>query len=136
MSTTDGRLLGEVVVIDDIGPGRRSRAYPSGGFAALLLAPVVLLLGAVLLWPVARTVQASLTGPAHRYAGLAHFRIQSIPAARYLCHAELERLANIIRKAKPVAWADRGSIFVEQQCRANVHAPRGPDHAQKVAWLP
>jgi alpha-glucoside transport system permease protein len=74
VSTTDGRLLGEVVVIDDIGPGRRSRAYPSGGFAALLLTPVVLLLGAILLWPVARTVHASLTGPRHRYAGLAHFR--------------------------------------------------------------
>jgi alpha-glucoside transport system permease protein len=72
--STSGRLLGEVVVIDDIGPGRRSRAYPSGGFAALLLTPVVLLLGAILLWPVARTVQASLTGPRHRYAGLAHFR--------------------------------------------------------------
>jgi alpha-glucoside transport system permease protein len=74
MTTTDGRLLGEVVVIDDIGPGRRSRAYPSGGFAALLLTPVVLLLGAVLLWPVARTVQASLSTPGHPHPGLAHFR--------------------------------------------------------------
>jgi alpha-glucoside transport system permease protein len=70
----DARLLGEVVVIDDVGPGRRSRAYPSGGFASLLLTPAALLLGAVLLWPVARTVQASVTGPGGRYFGLTHFR--------------------------------------------------------------
>jgi alpha-glucoside transport system permease protein len=68
------RLLGEVVVIDDVGPGRRSRAYPSGGFASLLLTPLALLLGGVLLWPVARTVQASVSGPGGRYVGLAHFR--------------------------------------------------------------
>jgi alpha-glucoside transport system permease protein len=74
MSGYEGRLLGEVVVIDDVGPGRRSRAYPSGGFASLLLTPAALLLGAVLLWPVARTVQASVTGPGHRFVGLAHFR--------------------------------------------------------------
>jgi alpha-glucoside transport system permease protein len=69
-----GRLLGEVVVIDDVGPGRRSRAYPSGGFASLLLAPAALLLGAALLWPVARNVHASVTGPDGRNVGLAHFR--------------------------------------------------------------
>jgi alpha-glucoside transport system permease protein len=69
----DARLLGEVVVIDDVGPGRRSRAYPSGGFAALLLAPAALLLGAVLLWPVTRTVQASVTEQGGRHLGLTHF---------------------------------------------------------------
>lgn len=69
----DARLLGEVVVIDDVGPGRRSRAYPSGGFAALLLAPAALLLGAVLLWPVTRTVQASVTEQGGRHLGLSHF---------------------------------------------------------------
>jgi alpha-glucoside transport system permease protein len=69
------RLLGETVVIDDVGPGRRSRMYPSGGFASLLLAPIAALLGGILLWPVARTVQASLTGPDGRWAGLANFRI-------------------------------------------------------------
>jgi len=68
------RVLGETVVIDDVGPGRRSRAYPSGGFASLLLAPIALLLGGILLWPVARTVQASLTGPDGRYVALANFR--------------------------------------------------------------
>ncbi|WP_306209135.1 ABC transporter permease [Actinoplanes sp. RD1] len=68
------RLLGETVVIDDVGPGRRSRAYPSGGFASALLAPMVLLLGGILLWPVGRTVQASVTGPDGRWAGLTHFR--------------------------------------------------------------
>jgi alpha-glucoside transport system permease protein len=62
------------VVIDDVGPGRRSRAYPSGGFAALLLTPPALLLGGVLLWPVARTVHASVSAPGGRYVGLAHFR--------------------------------------------------------------
>jgi alpha-glucoside transport system permease protein len=68
------RLLGETVVIDDVGPGRRSRAYPSGGFASLLLTPIVLLLGGILLWPVSRTVQASLTGPDGQWVGLANFR--------------------------------------------------------------
>ncbi|HEV7963671.1 MAG TPA: ABC transporter permease subunit [Actinoplanes sp.] len=73
-TTHRARLLGETVVIDDVGPGRRSRAYPSGGFASLLLTPVAVLLGGILLWPVARTVQASLTGPDGRYVALANFR--------------------------------------------------------------
>lgn len=68
------RLLGETVVIDDVGPGRRSRAYPSGGFASLLLTPIALLLGGILLWPVARTVQASVTGPDREWVGLDNFR--------------------------------------------------------------
>ncbi|MGC9667476.1 ABC transporter permease subunit [Planosporangium sp. 12N6] len=71
---TGGRLLGEVVVIDDVGPGRRSRAYPNVGFAAALLTPAVLLLGVVLLWPVARTVHASVTDRRGHPVGLAHFR--------------------------------------------------------------
>jgi alpha-glucoside transport system permease protein len=68
------RLLGETVVIDDVGPGRRSRMYPSGGFASLLLTPAAVLLGGILLWPVARTVQASLTGPDGQWVALANFR--------------------------------------------------------------
>jgi alpha-glucoside transport system permease protein len=72
--TYGSRTLGEIVVIDDVGPGRRSRAYPSGGFAALVLTPVTLLLGAILLWPVARTVHASVTGQRGRFVGLTHFR--------------------------------------------------------------
>lgn len=72
--TAPARLLGETVVIDDVGPGRRSRAYPSGGFASLLLTPIALLLGGILLWPVGRTVQASLTGPDRRWVGLENFR--------------------------------------------------------------
>jgi alpha-glucoside transport system permease protein len=72
--TARPRLLGETVVIDDVGPGRRSRAYPSGGFASVLLTPIVLLLGGILLWPVYRTVQASLTGPEGQWVGLANFR--------------------------------------------------------------
>ena len=73
--TAPARLLGETVVIDDVGPGRRSRAYPSGGFASLLLTPIALLLGGILVWPLYRTVQASLTGPDGRWVGLANFRI-------------------------------------------------------------
>jgi alpha-glucoside transport system permease protein len=69
-----GKLLGETIVLDDVGPGRRSRAYPSGGFASLLLSPVAVLLGGILLWPVLRTVQASLTGPDGQWAGLANFQ--------------------------------------------------------------
>jgi alpha-glucoside transport system permease protein len=68
-------VLGETLVLDDVGPGRRSRAYPSGGFAALLLTPAALVLGGILLWPVVRTVQASLTGTDGGFAGLANFRI-------------------------------------------------------------
>jgi alpha-glucoside transport system permease protein len=70
-----GKLLGETLVLDDVGPGRRSRAYPSGGFASMLLTPVAVLLGGILLWPVLRTVQASLTGPDGHYVALANFRI-------------------------------------------------------------
>jgi alpha-glucoside transport system permease protein len=70
-----GRLLGELTVLDDVGPARRGRAYPAAGAASALLLPAGLLLGGLVLWPVLRTVQASVTDPAGGgFVGLANFR--------------------------------------------------------------
>jgi alpha-glucoside transport system permease protein len=69
------RLLGELVVLDDVGPARRGRAYPAAGTATALLLPAALLLGGLVLWPVLRTLQASVTNPATgALVGLANFR--------------------------------------------------------------
>ena len=43
------RLLGEVVVLDDVGTARRGRAYPAAGVAITLLLPAALLLGGLVL---------------------------------------------------------------------------------------
>lgn len=76
MSTIGDRsqLLGEVVVLDDVGPPRRGRAYPSAGTTAVLLLPAAALLGVLVLWPVVRTVHASLTDGDGRFAGMANYR--------------------------------------------------------------
>jgi alpha-glucoside transport system permease protein len=67
-------LLGESVVIDDVGPARRGRVYPAAGAAGLLLLPAVVLLGALIAWPVVRIVYASVTDPAGGFVGLDNFR--------------------------------------------------------------
>ncbi|MBM0240469.1 hypothetical protein JNW88_31420, partial [Micromonospora sp. ATA32] len=54
-------LLGEIAVLDDVGPPRRGRAYPAAGATSALLLPALLLLGGLLLWPVLRTLHASVT---------------------------------------------------------------------------
>lgn len=66
-------LLGEAVLLDDIGPPRRGRTYPTAGAASALMLPAAVLLGALVLWPVLRTVQASLTD-GHGFVGTANFR--------------------------------------------------------------
>ncbi|GIJ29940.1 hypothetical protein Vqi01_51020 [Micromonospora qiuiae] len=66
-------LLGELAVLDDVGAPRRGRAYPAEGATWALLAPAVLLLGALLAWPVLRTVQASVTSDG-RWVGAEHYR--------------------------------------------------------------
>ncbi|MER7442653.1 ABC transporter permease subunit [Micromonospora avicenniae] len=66
-------VLGEPVVLDDVGPPRRGRAYPAVGASAALLLPAALLLGALVLWPVLRTVHASVTTGGH-WVGVTHFR--------------------------------------------------------------
>ncbi|MET7752762.1 ABC transporter permease subunit [Micromonospora sp. NPDC005367] len=66
-------VLGEPVVLDDVGPPRRGRAYPAVGASTALLLPAALLLGALVLWPVLRTVHASVTSGGH-WVGAAHFR--------------------------------------------------------------
>ncbi|WP_406103981.1 ABC transporter permease subunit [Micromonospora globbae] len=66
-------VLGEPVVLDDVGPPRRGRAYPAAGATSALLLPAALLLGGLVLWPVLRTVHASVTSDG-RWVGAAHFR--------------------------------------------------------------
>lgn len=69
------RLLGDTVVIDDVGPARRGRAYPTVGTAFALLFPAAALLGAIVVWPVLRTLHASVTDPdTGGFVGLEHFR--------------------------------------------------------------
>ncbi|GAA4682925.1 ABC transporter permease [Phytohabitans rumicis] len=68
-----GVLLGETLVLDDVGPARRGRAYPTVGTTAALLLPAALLLGGLVLWPVLRTAYASVTDGG-RFVGLDHFR--------------------------------------------------------------
>jgi alpha-glucoside transport system permease protein len=64
-----------VTVLDDVGPARRGRAYPAAGTASALLLPAALLLGGLVLWPVLRTLAASVTDVEDgSFVGLAHFR--------------------------------------------------------------
>ena len=55
------RVLGELAVLDDVGPPRRGRAYPAAGATSALLLPASLLLGGLVVWPVLRTLHASVT---------------------------------------------------------------------------
>jgi alpha-glucoside transport system permease protein len=73
MSSERGVLLGETVVLDDVGPARRGRAYPAIGTSTALLLPAALLLGGLVLWPVLRTGHASVTAGGD-FVGLEHFR--------------------------------------------------------------
>jgi alpha-glucoside transport system permease protein len=73
MSSERGVLLGETVVLDDVGPARRGRAYPTIGTTTALLLPAALLLGGLVLWPVLRTGHASVTADGD-FVGLSHFR--------------------------------------------------------------
>ncbi|ASW55196.1 ABC transporter permease subunit [Plantactinospora sp. KBS50] len=56
-------VLGEVSVLDDVGPPRRGRAYPLAAGASALLLPAALLLGGLVLWPVLRTLYVSVRTP-------------------------------------------------------------------------
>ncbi|RKN21318.1 ABC transporter permease subunit [Micromonospora musae] len=66
-------VLGEPVVLDDVGPPRRGRAYPAARASTALLLPAALLLGGLVLWPVLRTLHASVTSDG-RWVGAAHFK--------------------------------------------------------------
>ncbi|MFC3505727.1 ABC transporter permease subunit [Micromonospora krabiensis] len=66
-------VLGELAVLDDVGPPRRGRAYPAAGATSALLLPAALLLGGLVLWPVLRMMHASVTTDG-RWVGAAHFR--------------------------------------------------------------
>ncbi|MFI5925614.1 ABC transporter permease subunit [Micromonospora sp. NPDC051543] len=70
---SETRVLGELAVLDDVGPPRRGRAYPAAGATSALLLPAALLLGALVLWPVLRTLHASVTTDG-RWVGAEHFR--------------------------------------------------------------
>ncbi|TDC77901.1 ABC transporter permease subunit [Micromonospora sp. KC606] len=66
-------VLGELAVLDDVGPPRRGRAYPAAGATSALLLPALLLLGALVAWPVLRTLHASVVIDG-RWVGTANFR--------------------------------------------------------------
>ncbi|MFI7606508.1 hypothetical protein ACIBTV_15415 [Micromonospora sp. NPDC049366] len=70
---TRAPVLGELAVLDDVGPPRRGRAYPAAGATSALLLPAALLLGGLVLWPVLRMLHASVTTDG-RWVGAAHFR--------------------------------------------------------------
>jgi alpha-glucoside transport system permease protein len=65
-------VLGEVTVLDDVGPARRGRTYPSAGTASVLLLPAAAVLGVLVLWPVVRTIIASFSD-GDRFVGLVHY---------------------------------------------------------------
>ncbi|RLP91234.1 MULTISPECIES: ABC transporter permease subunit [unclassified Micromonospora] len=67
------KVLGELAVLDDVGPARRGRAYPAAGATSALLLPAMVLLGGLVVWPVLRTLHASVTTGGH-WVGAAHFR--------------------------------------------------------------
>jgi alpha-glucoside transport system permease protein len=69
----DVGLLGETVVLDDVGPPRRDRTYPTFPTSSLLVLPAALLVGGLVLWPVARVVYASVTDPRRGFVGTDHF---------------------------------------------------------------
>ncbi|WLS43733.1 ABC transporter permease subunit [Micromonospora profundi] len=70
---SETQVLGEFAVLDDVGPPRRGRVYPAAGATSALLLPAALLLGGLLLWPVLRTLHASVTTDG-RWVGAEHFR--------------------------------------------------------------
>ncbi|MEU5906997.1 hypothetical protein ABZ780_21805 [Micromonospora sp. NPDC047467] len=70
---SETRVLGELAVLDDVGPPRRGRAYPAAGATSALLLPAAVLLGGLVLWPVLRTLHASVTTDG-RWVGAEHFR--------------------------------------------------------------
>lgn len=59
MTTPADRLATELVVLDDVGPPRRSRAHRPAGLAWLWLLPTLALVGALIAWPAARTLYES-----------------------------------------------------------------------------
>ncbi len=72
---TDTRVLGETIVLDDIGPPRRGRSYPVAGSASFLLLPAGTLLCGLVLVPVLRTLHVSVTDvETGRFVKLDHFR--------------------------------------------------------------
>lgn len=71
---SDQPLLGEPVVLDDVGPPRRGRVLPSTGGVSLLALPALGLVGALLVWPVVRTFQLSLTDATGHVVWFRNFR--------------------------------------------------------------
>jgi len=73
MTASTDRLRTELIVIDDVGPPRRSRARRSSGLAWLWLLPVPALIGTVIAWPALTTVHASLVDPDGRFVWAANY---------------------------------------------------------------
>lgn len=68
------RLLSEVLVLDDIGPTRRSSTHARAGAGLLWQLPVLVILALVLAWPAVKTFQWSLSTGTGAFAGVENFR--------------------------------------------------------------
>jgi alpha-glucoside transport system permease protein len=68
-----GRLFGEVLVLDDVGPPHRGRVRVGAGAALLWLAPALVILGLLLGWPAVRTVRDSFVREDGGFAGAANY---------------------------------------------------------------
>lgn len=65
---------GTTLVLDDIGPAPRRPGHRAAIAPTALLAAAALLVGALVLWPVVRTVHASVTDAEGHFVGWRHFR--------------------------------------------------------------
>ncbi|HET8680537.1 MAG TPA: hypothetical protein VFM54_01490, partial [Micromonosporaceae bacterium] len=74
MTSAPGRLATELLVIDDVGPPRRSRAHRPAGLAWLWLLPTLALVGGLIAWPAVQTLYASALSTAGGLAGVSNYR--------------------------------------------------------------
>ncbi|MGH9213694.1 MAG: ABC transporter permease subunit [Acidimicrobiales bacterium] len=65
---------GRVTVLDDVGPARTRAGHRGAAATAALLVAAGGFVGPLVLWPVVRTVHASVTEPGEGFVGWRHFR--------------------------------------------------------------
>jgi alpha-glucoside transport system permease protein len=67
------RFRADLLVIDDVGPPRRSRARRPSGRAWLWLLPTPALIGVIVAWPAVTTLHTSVLDPEGRFAAAANY---------------------------------------------------------------